>query len=109
MNGISLRFMLLALSIGFAGSANAQSNPDPVARRIAVASVAFGTQMDPASPGLAALGRAVGDARIVLLGEPWHGDGAAMAQRARVVEYLHEAKNFDVLVFESDFYALHRG
>lgn len=56
---------------------------------------------------LAAFGRLVGDARVVMLGEPWHGDGGAIARRAQLVRYLHEQKGFDVLVFEADFYALH--
>lgn len=50
-----------------------------------------------------------GDARIVLLGEPWHGGGGAMHERARLARYLHERHGFDVLVFEADFYTLDRG
>lgn len=57
---------------------------------------------------LSAVGRLVGDARVVMLGEPWHGDGGAIARRTEIVRYLHERKGFDVLVFEADFYALHQ-
>lgn len=56
---------------------------------------------------LDAVGRLVGNARVVMLGEPWHGDGGAIAHRAQIVRYLHEEKDFDGLVFEADFYALH--
>lgn len=74
----------------------------PLTERIAAASTSLDGSYD-------ALDRAIGDARIVMLGEPWHGDGAAIAERARIVRHLHETRGFDVLVFEADFFALHRG
>lgn len=70
--------------------------------RIAAAAVAVDTdaQLDRVID-------AIGDARVVMLGEPWHGDGGAIALRARLVERLHEERGFDLLVFEGDFFALH--
>jgi erythromycin esterase len=57
---------------------------------------------------LARFGEAVGDQRIVILGEPTHGDGDVYKLKTRLVEYLHEVKGFDVLVIESGLFDLAR-
>ena len=63
---------------------------------------------DTAFADLEPFGDAVGDARIVMLGEPTGYDGTAMRAKARLVRYLHERKGFDVLVFESNLHAMRR-
>jgi erythromycin esterase len=51
---------------------------------------------------------AIGNARIVMLGEPSHGAGAAFAAKVRLVRRFHERLGFDVLVWESGLIDLER-
>lgn len=44
------------------------------------------------------------NARVILLGEATHGDGAAFAAKVRLIKFLHREMGFEVLAFESGFY-----
>lgn len=51
-----------------------------------------------------ALASAVGDSRVVCLGEITHGDGTSFHQKVQAVKALHESLGFDVLIWESGLY-----
>jgi len=60
--------------------------------------------MDEDFSDLKPLGDAIGDARLVQLGEPSHGAGSCFAAKARIVKFLHKRLGFDVLIWESGLY-----
>jgi erythromycin esterase len=51
---------------------------------------------------------AIGDARVVMLGEQSHGDGTTFLAKARLVAFLHREMGFDVLLWESGIYNMDR-
>lgn len=102
-----MHLVALALSLLISGLLHAQSKryAPILAHTHALHSI------DPADTNfsdLATFGDAIGDSRLVLLGEQSHGDGAAFQTKCRLIKYLHEKKGFKVLVFESDFYGLNQ-
>jgi erythromycin esterase len=63
--------------------------------------------IDPADDDfsdLKPLKQAIGDAKIVLLGEQTHEDGLTFLAKTRLIKFLHKEMGFDVLTWESGFY-----
>jgi len=50
------------------------------------------------------LAKSFASARVVLLGEPTHGEGNVIAAKLELVKFLHDSLGFSVLAFESGFY-----
>ena len=50
----------------------------------------------------------IGEARVVFLGEPTHGEGNVLAAKARLVAFLQQRMGFTTLAMESGFFGLHK-
>ncbi len=53
---------------------------------------------------LTPLKEVIGDSRVVMLGGTGGGDGSSLKAKTRLVKYLHEKLDFDVILFESGYY-----
>jgi erythromycin esterase len=91
---------LAALAVAMTGAQAADEGSAEWARAQMKAMLAA-TPADITDAQLQAFGDAVGNARIVALGEQTHGGLQEFQARARLLRYLHEKKGFDVLLLES--------
>jgi erythromycin esterase-like protein len=105
LTGFVVTANLIAVSIS--SSAYGQKN----IRQYVESSLSVITTLDSIQigKGIGAIKSAIGDAKVVMLGEQSHGDGTTFFAKSQLVKYLHDSLGFDVLVFESDFFALTNG
>jgi erythromycin esterase len=99
---------LLVLTMSSASSAQpvTQLESDPRVRWLQKNAITIRT-VDPAADDfrdLEPLKMTIGNARIVMLGEISHGDGTTLLAKSRLVKFLHQQMQFDVVVFESNFF-----
>jgi len=100
--------LALALSTIQTPAANGASlNADDVRVQWLEANSAPIRSVDPGDEDfsdLEPLRAAIGDARVVLLGEQTHGHGTTFLAKTRLIKFLHQRMGFDVLAFESGLY-----
>src|SRR5688572_11622446 len=60
--------------------------------------------LDDTFSDLEPIAKAIGNARVVQLGEPSHNAGTCFAAKARLIKFLHQRLGFDVVVWESGIY-----
>lgn len=98
--------LLLLFNLPFARPGYGQSGQLVAGHSVPVRSI---SAHDTDYTDLAPLAEAIGQKRIVMLGELYHGDATAFQAKARLIRFLHEKMGFGVLAWESDFFALNHG
>ena len=98
------RLLLLFLLMGSRGPARAQVPAPPLPTHV-IRSI---SPADGDFRDLEFLKAEIGPARVVMLGEPSHGEGNVFEAKIRLIRFLREQMGFTTLAFESGFYDLHK-
>ncbi len=70
------------------------------------AEIKLDSTSDIAKMNFSKVGDLIGEAKVVLLGEQDHGDGASFVVKTNLVKFLHEEKGFNVVAFECGFFEM---
>jgi erythromycin esterase-like protein len=100
--GLKARLVILLMG-GLLGPARAQTPaplPTHTVRSIAATDTDF--------RDLEFLAREIGPARVVMLGEPSHGEGNVFEAKIRLMRFLQQRMGFTTVAFESGFHELHK-
>ncbi|SHJ70671.1 Erythromycin esterase homolog [Hymenobacter daecheongensis DSM 21074] len=96
--------LLTAGLLGCALAASAQTTTP----KLVVHPVRSISAADTSFADLEFLTQEIGGARVVLLGEPSHGEGNVFEAKARLVRFLQQRMSFTTLAFESGFYEVNK-
>ncbi|QLG89285.1 hypothetical protein HQ393_14105 [Chitinibacter bivalviorum] len=102
--GLILIISLAACGGGGTGGGGASVGADTSNLKNSIQALSSSSIDSLSDAELANFGKAVGDAKIVVLTEPSHGIAQVMDFNARLIRYLHENKGFDVLLIESGMF-----
>jgi erythromycin esterase len=96
--------VILPFSLSLKQADNRQARIAWLSRNAVVLRSIDPTVADDDFADLRPLMTAIGDSRIVVLGEQSHGDGATFLAKARLIKFLHQRMGFDVLAWESGLF-----
>src|SRR5689334_8698043 len=103
---LTRRALLLGSAAFAAARAGASEPPDPLQHWLAshARPVRTVNPQDEEFADLEPIAAAIGQARVVQLGEPSHNAGTCFAAKARLIKFLHQRLKFDVVIWESGIY-----
>jgi erythromycin esterase len=102
---LTRRAMILSTA-ALASGAAASAHPETLQEWLASHGHAVRT-VDPDDQDISDLepiAAAIGKARVVQLGEPSHNAGTCFAAKVRLIKFLHQRLNFDVVIWESGIF-----
>ncbi|UPL48600.1 erythromycin esterase family protein [Hymenobacter sublimis] len=104
---ISFRWLAaLGLYVSLITQAWAQSGPAVLPSGLRAYPVRTVSSTDTAFQDLEFLRQEIGGARVVMLGEPTHGEGNVTEAKIRLIRFLQQRLGFTTVAFESGFYEL---
>jgi erythromycin esterase len=115
-HSLFISVILYSLS-GCGGSSSSVATAPPVTGSVVTDYIQFNLQQSTpimtltetsSWQDLTPLGNAIGKRRLVQLGESSHGSGSTNQLKTRIIKYLHQQHQFNVIAFESSTFACGR-